>query len=158
SKESLNSGAIVAPSPGMPAAEKRTAGSRTPGMGTRNTEHGTRSTPPSHNSFTDDFLTPLIKFFSSLRLTVVCLAFGIVLVFAGTLAQVDLGLYKAQNQFFRSFFIYWAPAGGSLRIPVFPGGYFLGGLLLVNLVTAHLTRFKWTRRKAGLWLIHFGLI
>jgi hypothetical protein len=91
-------------------------------------------------------------------LTVVCLALGIVLVFAGTLAQVDLGLYKAQNLYFRSFFIYWTPGGGSLRIPVFPGGYFLGGLLLINLVTAHLTRFKWTRRKAGLWIIHVGLI
>ena len=43
----------------------------------------------------------LIRFFSSLRLTVVCLGLGILLVFLGTLAQVDLGLYKAQNEFFR---------------------------------------------------------
>ena len=45
-----------------------------------------------------------VKFFTSLRLTVVLLALGTVLVFWGTLAQVDLGLYKAQNDFFKSFF------------------------------------------------------
>src|SRR5215471_14953196 len=131
-KESLKSAALVAPSPGMPGAGQRSKGGQIAGPTSRNTEHGTRSTHPGQHSVTDDLLNPLIKFFSSLRLTVVCLAFGIVLVFAGTLAQVDLGLYKAQNLFFRSFFIYWSPTGGSLRIPVFPGGYFLGGLLLVN--------------------------
>src|SRR5437773_10505172 len=59
----------------------------------------------------DRFFDRLILFFSSLRLTVVCLALGLVLVFWGTLAQVEVGLYKAQNEFFRSFLIYWAPKG-----------------------------------------------
>jgi ResB-like family protein len=114
--------------------------------------------PPKPGRAVDSLLDRIVAFFSSLRLTVVCLAFGVVLVFAGTLAQVDLGLYRAQNEFFRSFFIYWAPKGLSWKIPVFPGGYFLGGVLLLNLVTAHITRFKWTRKKAGLWIIHSGLI
>src|SRR6266576_3250884 len=70
----------------------------------------------------DRLFDKLISFFASLRLTVVCLGLGLVLVFIGTLAQVDLGLYKAQNEFFRSFFIYWTPRSG-WRIPVFPGGY-----------------------------------
>ena len=82
----------------------------------------------------DHFLDRLVSFFTSLRLTVVCLALGLVLVFTGTLAQVDLGLYKAQNEFFRSFFIYWGPKGASWKIPVFPGGYLIGGVLLINLV------------------------
>ena len=56
-------------------------------------------------------LDRLVSFFTSLRLTVVCLALGLVLVFWGTMAQVDLGLYKAQNEFFRSFIIYWGPKG-----------------------------------------------
>src|SRR5438876_1752264 len=76
----------------------------------------------------------LINFFTSLKLAVACLALGLVLVFAGTLAQVDLGLFKAQNEFFRSFFIYWGPKGASWKIPVFPGGYLIGGVLLINLV------------------------
>src|SRR5439155_17959742 len=73
-------------------------------------------------------LDRLIAFFTSLRLTVACLALGLVLVFVGTLAQVDLGLFKAQNEYFRSFFIYWGPKGANWKIPVFPGGYLLGGV------------------------------
>jgi hypothetical protein len=84
----------------------------------------------------DHFLDRLIDFFTSLRLTVVCLALGLVLVFWGTLAQVDLGLYKAQNEYFRSFFIYLGPKGASWRFPVFPGGYLIGGVLLINLLAA----------------------
>ncbi len=103
-------------------------------------------------------LNRLIKFFCSLRLTVACLCLGLVLVFVGTLAQVDLGLYKAQNEFFRSFLIYWGPKGAGWKIPVFPGGYLVGGLLLANLVAAHIQRFKFEGKKIGLWMIHFGLI
>jgi hypothetical protein len=113
--------------------------------------------PASAVSRQDNFLDWLIGFFSSLRLTVILLGLGLVLVFWGTLAQVDLGLFKAQNEFFRSFFVYWGTKGG-FRIPVFPGGYLLGGMLLINLVTAHFKRFKFSRKKAGIWLTHFGII
>jgi hypothetical protein len=106
----------------------------------------------------DHLLDRLINFFTSLRLTVVCLALGLVLVFAGTLAQVDLGLYKAQNEFFRSFFIYWGPKGAGWRIPVFPGGYLIGGVLLINLVASQFRRFTFTASKAGLWMVHVGLV
>jgi hypothetical protein len=106
----------------------------------------------------DLLLDRLVNFFTSLRLTVVCLALGLVLVFAGTLAQVDLGLYKAQNEFFRSFLIYWGPKGGSWRIPVFPGGYLIGGVLLLNLIASQCRRFTFTPGKIGLWMVHGGLI
>jgi hypothetical protein len=100
----------------------------------------------------------LIRFFTSLRLTVVCLGFAILLVFFGTLAQVDLGLYKAQNEFFRSFIVFWGPKTATWKVPVLPGGYLVGGILLINLIASHVTRFKWTRAKIGIWLTHFGLI
>ena len=106
----------------------------------------------------DYLLDRLISFFTSLRLTVVCLALGLILVFWGTLAQVDLGLYKAQNEFFRSFIIYWGPKGASWRMPVFPGGYLIGGVLLLNLIAAQLRRFTFTLSKAGLWMVHGGII
>jgi len=106
----------------------------------------------------DGFFTGLIDFFASLRLTVVCLFLGMILVFWGTLAQVDFGLFKAQNEFFRSFFIHWGPKGATWKMPIFPGGYLVGGLLLINLVTAHFTRFKWTRKKIGIWMVHVGVI
>jgi hypothetical protein len=103
-------------------------------------------------------LDRLIKFFTSLKLTVVCLALAVLLVFFGTLAQVDLGLYKAQNEFFRSFLVYWGPKGADWRIPVFPGGYLIGGILLINLVAAHYSRFGLRRDKIGIIITHVGLI
>ncbi len=101
---------------------------------------------------------PVVDFFSSLRLTVVLLGFALLLVFIGTLAQVKLGLYIAQSEYFRSVFVYWHPEGASWKIPVFPGGWLLGGFLLVNLISAHIKRFKFTRKKIGIFFIHAGLI
>src|SRR4029077_12631477 len=106
----------------------------------------------------DGLLMPLINFFTSLKLTVACLVLGMLLVFFGTLAQVDLGLYKAQNEYFRSFVVFWGPKGAGWRIPVLPGGYTVGGVLLINLISAHYRRFTFTRSKAGIWLVHFGII
>ncbi|HLP76933.1 MAG TPA: cytochrome c biogenesis protein ResB [Candidatus Paceibacterota bacterium] len=103
-------------------------------------------------------LDRLVKFFTSLRLTVVLLVLGLVLVFWGTIAQVHLGLYKAQNDFFRSFFVFWEPKGSSLRIPIFPGGYMIGGLLIINLIAAHFRYYKPGKRKIGIIMIHLGLV
>jgi hypothetical protein len=100
----------------------------------------------------------LYRILTSLRLTVALLALGLVLVFWGTLAQVHLGLYKAQNDFFRSFFIYWSPAGSNWRIPIFPGGYFIGWLLLINLFAAHFRYYRPGQRKYGIVLIHLGVV
>ena len=113
---------------------------------------------PNTRSALGDVLDGFVSFFTSLRLTVVCLVLGMLLVFFGTLAQVELGLFKAQNEFFRSFLVYWGPKNASWRIPVFPGGYLVGGVLVVNLIASHIKRFKFTRDKAGIWLVHFGLI
>ena len=103
-------------------------------------------------------LDRIVKFFTSLRLTVVLLALGAVLVFWGTLAQVHLGTYRAQNEFFRSFFVFWNPKGSSLTIPIFPGGYMIGGLLLINLLAAHTRYYRPEKRKIGIVMIHLGVI
>jgi hypothetical protein len=138
-----------------------------------------RTTPGSGRA--DDVLTFLINFFTSLRLTVVCLALGMVLVFLGTMAQDPIGLYLAQGEYFRSFFVSAAPMWAGIkktlqmahvylppstaadvlhgsRFPVFPGGYLVGGVLLINLIASHYRRFKFTRDKAGIWMVHFGII
>jgi hypothetical protein len=104
-----------------------------------------------------EFLKPL-RFFASLRLTVVCLALGMLLVFLGTLAQVHLGIHAVQAQYFQSLLIFWSPPGASWKIPILPGGYVLGTVLLVNLVAAHATRFQFSRKKIGIILLHFGVI
>ncbi|HTY88018.1 MAG TPA: cytochrome c biogenesis protein ResB [Candidatus Acidoferrum sp.] len=103
-------------------------------------------------------LTRLYRFFSSLKLTVACLVLGCIIVFWGTIAQVHLGLFKAQNEFFRSFFVYWQPAGSGWHFPIFPGGYFIGTLLLLNLFVAHFRYYQPGRRKIGILLIHLGIV
>ena len=91
----------------------------------------------------------------SLKLTVVLLALGMVLIFAATLSQVDLGVWGVQQRFFHSFFAVWHV--GFLYVPL-PGGYLVGGLLLFNLVAAHLYRFRFTWRKSGILFTHLGVI
>jgi len=104
------------------------------------------------------FLSSPFRVLASLRLTVVCLGFGMVLVFLGTLAQVNFGIHAVQARYFQSLFIFWSPPGANWRIPILPGGYVLGTVLLVNLLAAHATRFQLSRKKAGIILLHFGVI
>src|SRR4051812_20310181 len=104
----------------------------------------------------NDTLRQFRDFFVSLKLTVVLLALGIVLVFAATLDQVNLGIWAVQEKYFRSFFVLWRV--GEFPVPVFPGGYFIGGLLLINLIAAHISRFRMEWKKAGIQLTHAGLI
>jgi ABC-type transport system involved in cytochrome c biogenesis permease subunit len=94
----------------------------------------------------------------SLKLTVVLLVLGIVLVFWATLAQADLGVWGVHERFFHSFVVTAKFPGTSLYLPIFPGGYVIGGLLLANLVAAHFSRFRWSLRQSGIWLTHLGLI
>lgn len=107
----------------------------------------------------------LFQFFSSLKLTVVLLSFSLILIFFGTLDQVQYGIWHTQELYFESFLVVWtfpehAPLGQHLhwiRIPM-PGGYLLGGMLLINLLAAHFNRFKLSWAKCGIFLIHSGLI
>jgi ResB-like family len=99
-----------------------------------------------------------LKPLTSLKLTIVCLAAAMVLVFVGTLDQVHIGVYEAENRYFKSLFLFFTLPGTQLRIPWFPGGYIVGTLLLVNLLAAHIARFKLTWKKAGILLLHSGLI
>jgi hypothetical protein len=97
-------------------------------------------------------------FFVSLQLTVVLLILSLVLVFVATLDQVNLGIWAVQEKYFRSFAVLWHVPGTNVALPVFPGGYFIGGLLLINLIAAHIYRFKFTWRKSGIQLAHAGII
>src|SRR5271166_1182602 len=95
---------------------------------------------------------------TSLRLTVVLLVLSLVLVFAATLDQVHLGVWGVQEKYFRSFFVFRRVPGTGFLFPIFPGGYLLGGVLIVNLAAAHLNRFGLSGGKSGIWLTHIGLV
>jgi len=100
----------------------------------------------------------IVGFFTSLRLTSVLLAFAIILVFVGTLAQADEGLYAVQANYFKHWLVVGFHMFGQ-KIPfILPGGYLIGTLLLVNLVATHIYRFELTTKKLGIQLAHAGII
>jgi hypothetical protein len=101
------------------------------------------------------------KFFTSLRLTVTLLALSVLLVFFGTLSQVDEGLWKAQKIWFESYIVTWQHLqlfGLKFLVPIFPGGYLIGFTLLVGLIAAFIKRFAWRKDKIGIHLTHGGVI
>ncbi len=98
----------------------------------------------------------ILRGLGSLKLTVVLMALMILLVFFGTIGQVHLGTWLAQKKYFSSWLIF-AETGSGARFPVFPGGYTIGGFWLVNLLVAHISRFAWNRKRAGILLTHAGL-
>src|SRR5450755_4551896 len=100
----------------------------------------------------------IVEFFKSLKLTAALLAFAIVLVFVGTIAQADEGLYIAQSHYFRQWLVVGAHLFGRHIPIILPGGYLIGTLLLVNLVVAHIYRFQLTPKKIGIQLAHAGVI
>ena len=101
---------------------------------------------------------PVVEAFASLKLTIVCLALLMILVAGCTLSQVQLGTFGAVKLFFRSFFLYWTVPGLGWKVPLFPAGGAVGGVLLLNLLAGHLTRLEPSWRKLGLWLAHLGLV
>ena len=103
-------------------------------------------------------LRKIVDLTTSLKLTIFCLAAGMALIFAGTLAQVHLGIHEAQQRYFQSWLVLWPAEGRGFKVPIFPGGHLIGAVLLVNLIAAHAKRFRWSWRKLGIHLIHAGLI
>jgi ABC-type transport system involved in cytochrome c biogenesis permease subunit/GNAT superfamily N-acetyltransferase len=107
-------------------------------------------------------LRSLLKPLASLKLTIVLLAASMFLVLAGTLAQRFDGIWQVQSQYFHSWLVLvplkiFVPFHLPGAIP-FIGGYPLGLLLLLNLLAAHTTRFQYAWKRAGIVLIHAGLI
>ncbi len=114
-------------------------------------------------------LSPL----ASLKLTVTFFALAIFLIFAGTLAQVDKDIWEVVDTYFRSAFVripfqIFFPQSFFPSKPIvpgaiwFPGGWLIGAVLAVNLLSAHLIRFKvqatGTRRLLGVGVIAVGAL
>ncbi len=96
----------------------------------------------------------MLKLLSSSKITVVCLFLLFVLTFWGTIAQVQQGLYAAQDRFFNSFYFL---AGGFIP---FPGAQLVLWVFFINLICMlSLSYKKYTRwDNSGLLIIHAGLI
>lgn len=104
-------------------------------------------------------MSTVVKFLSSLRLTVFLLGYAMVLIFIATVSQVHLGIHEVVQQFFRSWIAWWDVWPGEKRLSLpLPGGVLLGSLLIVNLLAAHGSRFRLSKGKMGMLLIHSGIL
>ena len=103
-------------------------------------------------------MSSLWKFLTSLRLTIWLLGFSVALIFLGSVAQSPEGLWNAQSRWFKTLLVIRRPDDDWWVPPFFPGGHLLGGMLLVNLLSAHFRRFKSEFQKFGIQLTHFGVI
>ncbi len=117
----------------------------------------------------------VLKPIASLQLTVTLFSMSLVLVFFGTLAQMNNGIWTVVDQYFWSKFVwieldlvlkflqvfFWFPKTWTLpsyvAIP-FPAGQLIGFAMLTNLIAAHLVRFRLTWKRSGVMIIHAGLI
>jgi ResB-like family len=96
-------------------------------------------------------------FLKSFQLTIVLLALLMCLVVLCTLAQVEMGTQGAVNAYMRSWVVLRHVAALPFPLPVFPGGALVGLLLTFNLLAKTL-EIKLTWTKAGMWLVHCGLV
>ncbi len=107
----------------------------------------------------------VIMALGSLKFTVTLLAMTIVLVFAGTLAQVQKDIWQVTDEYFRTLItwidlqLFFPPSFFPNRPQVsggfyFPGGWLLGMLMTVNLLAAHGLRLKIQARG---WPVAIGL-
>src|SRR4029079_3999205 len=99
-------------------------------------------------------LKTILKPFASLTLTVILLALAMLLIYAGTCAQVHMDIWRVQHEYFHRM-VAWInlddlipnfssrPPRDFGQIPI-PGGMLIGILLLLNLVAAHAVRFKFS--------------
>jgi hypothetical protein len=102
---------------------------------------------------------------ASLKLTVVLMALSIVLVFIGTLAQIDEGIWTVVEKYFRSAFVLvpfqlffprdWQVHG----VFPYPGGWLIGGVMLLNMTLAYFVRYNhFTWKRIGVYVLHSGLV
>ena len=93
---------------------------------------------------------------SSMKLTVALFAMAMFIVLAGTVAQIDKGVWTVVRDYFRTpiawidLYIFFPRAWNVPGRFLFPGGWLIGAALLVNLICAHAVRFKVKARGARL--------
>jgi ABC-type transport system involved in cytochrome c biogenesis permease subunit len=128
-------------------------------------------TPPAVSPLAP--LLIVLKALASLQFTVALFALSLVLVFFGTVAQIDNGIWVVVDRYFWSWAVmipfellakighvfFFLPTSTNFpgRFP-FPAGKMLALLLCINIVAAHLVRFRLTWKRSGVLILHAGLL
>ena len=121
-------------------------------------------------------LVKILAPLASLKLTVTLMALGILLVLFGTLALQDMNEFEGMKNFFRTWicFVEYKNFFPKNFFPnvifdrpenvtggfYFPGGWIIGGLMALNLISAHAIRFRvqgtGTKLVSGLVMLAIG--
>ncbi len=108
------------------------------------------------NAGLTQFAAAIFRCFASYAMSVILLTLLLVLVFIGTIEQVRIGLYPAQQRYFESFIAVF-PLFGSIPLPL-PGGYLLITLIFINILCGALIRAPKHLRRPGLLIAHTGVL
>jgi hypothetical protein len=155
----------TAPAPGKPAPGKPadTNGKAVPPVGANAITAALPSLAPKPRL--KHPAQQIVEILADLRITVVLFVLALILVFWGTLAQVDTGVWTVVHTYFRWWIafvpmrvVFFNLIGPSTMVLPFPGGWTIGAAMFVNLLAAHAIRFKMTWARSGIFLIHAGII
>ena len=91
----------------------------------------------------------IINFLKQPKIFVFALIWMMILIFLGTLAQKDMGLYAAQKRYFSAWITwFWF-------LPM-PGGRFTLIVILINLSFFFFNKSIWKIKKLGIVILHLG--
>ena len=99
---------------------------------------------------TINYLDKFLKIIMSPKVFSYTLIWLIILVFFGTIAQKDIGLYASQMKYFSSFYFLF------LGFIPLPGGRLVLLLMTVNLFSSMFKRNLWQLKKIGIVIVHLG--
>lgn len=133
--------------------------------------------PPAKVANTKPLTHKILKPLASLQLTIALFVISLLIVFFGTMAQkydslntvldnyfycwvawVDLNLLSDFTQVFFSFRFAGTEQDRVTCTVPFVGGFTLGWVMVVNLIAAHILRFKMSWKRSGIWILHAGMI
>lgn len=98
----------------------------------------------------------VLHFLGSYKLSVVLLLFLMAIVFLGTLAQTEHGIYEIQREYFESIFVvHWI--ANQVPLPL-PGGGLLMVCLLINLFVGGVLLAPKSLKRPGMLIAHIGVI
>ena len=99
---------------------------------------------------TINYLDKFLKVIMSPKVFSYTLIWLIILVFFGTIAQKNIGLYASQMKYFSSFYFLF------LGFIPLPGGRLVLLLMTVNLFSSMFKRNLWQLKKIGVVIVHLG--
>ncbi|NNE91262.1 MAG: hypothetical protein HKN23_06415 [Verrucomicrobiales bacterium] len=98
----------------------------------------------------------LYRVFSSYALAATVLVLLTVITLFGTLDQTQIGLWGAKQKYFYPWFV-WQEIG-PIRLPIFPGGMLLMGILFINMSIGALVHVKKRWQGIPMLIAHFGIL